>query len=114
MALFNPMLPHWSGPGFMTLSFLAAAYLDEITTRPPVVRMPIVLRVSASLVIIALAAALVLIKFYPGTPGSHDEVRYGDVDFTLDMYGWRQFSSEFQPWFEEQRKAGALPQDIKI
>ncbi len=114
MALFNPMLPHWSGPGFMTLSFLAAAWLDEKTVKPPVTRMPVVIRASASLVIVALAAALALIRFYPGTIGSHDKVRYGDGDFTLDMYGWRQFSNEFQAWFKEQQASGELSRDIKI
>lgn len=114
MSLFNSMLPHWSGPGFMTLSFLAAAWLDEITKGGSPFRTPVVLKASASLVIVALVAALLLIKFYPGTLGSHDKIKYGDGDFTLDMYGWRQFSSEFQPWFREQQKNGTLPADIKI
>ncbi|MDQ2753406.1 MAG: glycosyltransferase family 39 protein, partial [Bacteroidota bacterium] len=28
LSFFNPVLPHWSGPGFLSLSFIAAAYLD--------------------------------------------------------------------------------------
>jgi hypothetical protein len=114
LSLFNPMLPHWSGPGFMTLAFLAAAWLDEVTAKTPITRVPVVIKASGWLVVIALVAALGLIKFYPGTFGSHEKIRYGDGDFTLDMYGWRQFSNEFQPWFEEQRTQGALPADVKI
>ena len=113
MSLFNSMLPHWSGPGFMTMSFLAAAYLDE-RNRKSSFHLPVVLRASVSLITGALFLAILLIRFYPGTLGSHDKARYGDGDFTLDMYGWKQFSKDFQPWLEEQRQKHILPADIKI
>ena len=113
MSLFNSMLPHWSGPGFMTMSFLTAAYLDEKTGKN-LQRLPVILRTSISLISGALFLAILLIRFYPGTFGSHDQERYGDGDFTLDMYGWKQFSKDFEPWMEEQKKKHVLPPDVKI
>ncbi len=29
ISLFDSVLPHWSGPGFVTLTFIGAAYLDK-------------------------------------------------------------------------------------
>ena len=113
MSLFNSMLPHWSGPGFMTMGFLAAAYLDEITTKKSL-RLPLVLRGTSSLITVALFLAILLINFYPGTLGSHDQERYGDGDFTLDMYGWKEFEGDFKPWLEDQKQNHILPADIKI
>lgn len=114
MSLFNPMLPHWSGPGFMILTFLAAAYLDEKIPKPSASGLPLVMKVCVSLITVSLLVATLLIKFYPGTFGSHEKLRYGDGDFTLDMYGWKQFANDFKPWMEEQKRNKVLPQDIKI
>ena len=113
MSLFNSMLPHWSGPGFMTMSFLTAAYLDEKTGKNSQ-RLPVALRTSISLISAALFLAILLIGLYPGTFGSHDREHYGDGDFTLDMVGWKQFSKDFEPWMEEQKEKHVLPADIKI
>ena len=113
MSLFNPMLPHWSGPGFMTLAFLAAAYLDSMMN-DEVKLVPTVLRASATLVVVALVAAALLIRLYPGTIGNKDPERYGEDDFTLDMYGWRELAVDFKPWIEEQRLSRAISEDMNM
>ena len=122
MALFNPMLPHWSGPGFMILSFVAAAYMDEWMairygtdlTKPGATRLPLVLKSSIALLCAALVAATLMIRYYPGTIGSHEKNQYGDGDFTLDMYGWRQLGKEFKGWMDSEKQNHALPENIKI
>ncbi len=114
MSLFNSMLPHWSGPGFMTLGFLAAAWLDEQTRPTATNKLPAVMKISASLIVVAIVAATLLIKLYPGTFGSREQENFGDGDFTLDMYGWKQFSTQFKPWLKNQKTAGRLPENIRI
>ncbi len=114
MSLFNSMLPHWSGPGFLVLSFLAAAWLDEKSERKPTSKFPVVMKASLSLISVAALIAVLLINFYPGTLGSKNPERYGDGDFTLDMYGWEKFSTEFGPWLEGQKADLQLPSNIKI
>lgn len=113
MGLFNSVLPHWSGPGFLALAFLAAAYLDE-TMKNSSRKMPLALTLSVGLTTVALVLATLLIKFYPGTLGSTDRSRYGEGDFTLDMYGWRQLRREFKPWLEEQERSGVIGPGIKL
>jgi Dolichyl-phosphate-mannose-protein mannosyltransferase len=110
MALFNPVLPHWSGPGFMVLSFLTAAWLEE----KKLTILPKSLRASTILISCAVFLAILLINLYPGTIGSKDEHKYGDGDFTLDMYGWKNFAGEFDPWLKEQINSQQLSENIQI
>lgn len=114
MGMVNNILPHWSGPGFLVLAFLAAAYLDEKMVRDNGRRNPLALTISLSLTAVALFVASSVIKYYPGTIGSKDTVQYGEGDFTLDMYGWRQLANEFKPWVEEQERKRVLSSDLKI
>ncbi|MEJ0056571.1 MAG: hypothetical protein WDN75_13515 [Bacteroidota bacterium] len=97
----------------MVLIFLAAAYLDERSSTTSY-RLPGVVKASAYLITIAFVAAALLIEFYPGTLGYRDTQRYGEGDFTLDMYGWEQFAKEFNPWLEQQKKSLSLKENIKI
>ncbi len=114
LSLFNSMLPHWSGPGVLVLSFLAAAWLDEKSQKELTGKLPVVMKASLSLISVATLIAVLLINFYPGTVGSQEPKRYGDGDFTLDMYGWKKFSDEFGPWLEVQKADQELPAVIKI
>lgn len=109
MSLTSAMLPHWSGPAMMVLSFLAAAYLDEKKTADGDAHDPRVLRASAYTVGGLILLTLAVIQFYPGTFGSHRKNEFGDNDFTLDLNGWSSFSEEFRAWLVAEEKKGAIP-----
>lgn len=104
LALFNPVLPHWSGPGFVTLSFPAAAYLDKIITAGNT-RLPAVLKSSLALILVAVVGGTFLIQFYPGTLGSVNEKDYGSGDFTLDLSGWKNFELQYSAWLHQQKNS---------
>ncbi len=105
ISLFNPALPHWSGPGFVTLSFIAAAYLDEVI-KTASVKLPPVLKGSALLIIIVIVGGIAFIDYYPGTIGSPNKNTYGAGDFTLDMNGWRSFEKRYSIWLKRQSNSG--------
>jgi hypothetical protein len=110
ISLFNDVLPHWSGPGFLSLSFIAAAYVDSVKVES-LQKLPPVLRSSLALIVIVVVAGVSLIKFYPGTLSSKkDEI--GGGDFTLDLYGWRNFGKEFNNWLDQPEHSGY--RDMKI
>lgn len=109
MSLFSTMLPHWSGPGMMVLCFLAAAYLDEKASQSEPATEPRVLRITLYVVAGLLVVTLAIVKFYPGTLGSHHKKNFGADDFTLDLSGWGRFADEFTPWLTEQEKSGQIP-----
>lgn len=114
MALFNNMLPHWSGPGFMVLSFLAAGYIDERMVMSGSSKDPRVLTTSAFAVGALLILAVLVVQFYPGTFGSHNKRKFGDNDFTLDLNGWGRFSNDFGPWLKDQEKQGKIPANLPL
>lgn len=114
MSLSSAMLPHWSGPGVMILSFLAAAYLDEKKTLGETGQDPRVLQASAITVGALVILTLLLIQLYPGTFGSHRKNEFGENDFTLDLNGWSRFSSEFQTWLTEEERTGTIPQGLPL
>lgn len=113
MALFNPILPHWSGPGFLVLIFLSAAWLDG-ERKNESFDLPRSVKAGGTLILSAILLAALLINYYPGTLGSRERSRYGDGDFTLDMYGWRQFSNDFSSWLKDEKQTGRIPEDITI
>ena len=94
VSLFRPILPHWSGPGFVGCILLSSAYVDfKLDARQRLY--PRLLRTSALLMVIVILAGVTVINFYPGTLGNKMESKMGAGDFTLDMTGWKELSKEF-------------------
>ncbi|BAV08882.1 ArnT family glycosyltransferase [Filimonas lacunae] len=116
VSLFKSVLPHWSGPGFLTLLFVAAAWLDDKKAQEPVAsgRTPWLIKSSLILIAVVMLGGIAFIRLLPGTIGSKEEAQYGEDDFTLDLYGWRQFGADFIPWYQQQVQAGAFKADTKI
>jgi len=114
MALFNSMLPHWSGPGILVLSLLAAAFLDERLAVTPDAREPKVLRWSLFTVAGLAILTVLLVELYPGTLGKENKRRFGEDDFTLDLDGWSRFSSEFRSWLKEEEGHGRIPGGLSL
>jgi len=75
---------------------------------------PPVLKVSGVLIGTALVAAYMLIQYYPGTIGKQEVARYGEDDFTLDMYGWEKFEEDFTPWLTQQEAGDSIPVKVRF
>ena len=112
ISIFDTVLPHWSGPGFVTLSFTAAAYLDKKVSQDQF-SFPVILKSSVILIVAVIAAGLSILFFYPGTFGSKKINNYGSGDFTLDMSGWKNFQSEYISWIKQQPDSSGIKQ-LKI
>jgi len=91
VALFNPTLPHWSGPAFIPLMMLAGIYIDQKKLNWPVY----LLRYSVVLVFTILVALVVIVQKYPGNFGSQEKQNLGEYCPTLDLSGWKNFSVAF-------------------
>lgn len=87
---FRDTLPHWSGPGYVTLSVLASVYVSEKS------KLGKIAVYSCCFIALIAFAGVLLIRYYPGTLGSKDALLYGKGDFTLDMYDWSYFRDEFK------------------
>ena len=118
-ALFRQTLPHWSGPAFTALLLFAASYIYEKTKDLNVskakVLFPKIIRSSIFLLYGLLTLAWVLIQFYPGTIGNKEDIsKYGDMDFTLDMYGWKQIKTGFEEVVKNDVAQRSMPLDAPI
>jgi hypothetical protein len=91
VALFNPTLPHWSGPAFIPLIILAGIYIDQKKIHWHVY----LLRTSVALVFSILLALVIIVQKYPGNFGSQQSNNLGEYCPTLDLSGWKNFSVVF-------------------
>jgi hypothetical protein len=91
LSLTNPTLPHWSGPAYIPLFFVAALYLEQRSFKT----IPGFLKVAGTLLTIVLIAGIVLVRLSPVNFGSHDRENFGEYCPTLDLSGWKDFSMKF-------------------
>jgi len=106
LSLFRDTLPHWSGPAYVSLLPLAGVYLAFFTKEKS---FPAFIKSAAGLIIVAAAAGILLINFYPGTIGNKSSDILGDGDFTLDMSGWKDAGIKFQNIYLKDVKDSVMP-----
>ncbi len=90
-SLFRSTLPHWTGPAYLGLILIAAAYLSEPRGRRNGLRIvPIPVAVS-----LAFIMAIVVVGVGQINYGWIPLKRYKVHDVSLDMYGWKQLGARF-------------------
>jgi hypothetical protein len=117
-SLFRQTLPHWTAPAFTPLILIAAAYLDEKHNKIGVLeklKIPSLLKGSIVLLLISLSLAWCLINYFPGTIGKTSNIsKYGDTDFSLDMYGWEQIKEGFEAIWLDDIRTGQMAENSPI
>ncbi len=99
VSLLNPTLPHWSGPAYIPLFFIAAIYLEQAVKK----LYPFWIKAAGALVIVALAVGIALSRFSPINFGSQEKENFGEYCPTLDLSGWENFSIDFAKLVETDR-----------
>jgi 4-amino-4-deoxy-L-arabinose transferase-like glycosyltransferase len=112
-SLFRQTLPHWTGPAFTPLILIASVYLSQKTENrgkdDRQLLFPVAIKGSLYLLIVMMMAAWGLINYFPGTIGKKTTVsKYGDTDFTLDMYGWKQIKTGFEAIAQRDVETGSM------
>jgi len=105
VALFRQTLPHWSGPAYLGLMLIGAAFLADRVKE----KTHWVLKWALGLLsfIVVLGAAQI----------KYDVLHLNNkmpVDPTLDMYGWRQLNKKIRPVFEQDIAENKMPADAPI
>ena len=88
-SLFRKTLPHWSGPAYISLILIGAAYL---TRKDEAVQplFPKIIKASLIMTLIVIVLGFAQINY-----GIIDLKKYTGNDLTLDMYGWRKLNKPF-------------------
>jgi hypothetical protein len=103
-ALFRATLPHWTGPGYIALMLLAAAWLDErqrLSSRR--VMVPLWNKISLGLLLVIMATGFIQIRtgFIPFN-------RWHIGDPSMEMYGWKQLRHKFTPLYRDDIQQGRM------
>ena len=112
-SLTRQILPHWTAPSFVLLLVLVASYLsDKYEVKDGRLQMPKSILASLVVMLFVLILGVTEIKtgFIPLNFSERSKTvqRYGEGDFTLDMYGWRKIRPEFQSIREEMMEKGEM------
>lgn len=110
ISLTNATLPHWSGPAYIPLYFLAALYLEQKT----ISTIPRFIKVAAGVLILAMIAGIGLTRFSPVNFGSRDKKNYGEYCPTLDLSGWQDFSRSFAKLVQQDVATGRMKANSPI
>jgi len=114
VSLFRDTLPHWSGPGFIGLMLLAAAWAEGFLS-PTVHNLPRkLLAGSIGLILFVFTAGPILIRCYPGTMSSKPFPRTGTGDATLDITGWEQLLPAFEKLRNDEIASGKMARDAPM
>lgn len=104
VALFNPTLPHWSGPAYIPLFFGAAFWLSSRSKKI----IPSVMGWAGGLIVFFLAGAILLCRLAPFNLGSQEQKNYGEYCPTLDLSGWNDFGKRFAQLVHDDLVSGKM------
>ncbi len=115
-ALFRRTLPHWTGPAYLGLTLIAAVWLAEKTKRSGRnILFPGAIVAAAVLLLLTLSLGLTEIRYGIFTASREENPEnLGHNDFTLDMYGWRQFSDKFSALYRADVRSGNIDKDAPV
>jgi len=108
-SLFRKTLPHWTGPAYISLILIAAAYLSEKHQKLAPFQWPASLRYAIITIVLVLTLGFAQINY-----GLIDLKKYLGNDLTLDMYGWRKLKEPFGALKEKRESQQLIQKDAPI
>ena len=110
-SLTRPTLPHWNAPAYVLLTLLSAVYLRDKQSETEKLPKSIIAALSVLVITLVIGVAEIKTGFIPLDKHTDPE-QLGRDDFTLDMYGWRQFGKKFADFREQKIAEGVMkPED---
>jgi hypothetical protein len=110
ISLFNPTLPHWTGPGFIALIILAGVYWSEVATKT----IPKLIQWALGFLVVLVSGFIVLVHVFPFQLGSKSNENLGEYNPINDVTGWTQFSTEFKDLVENDINIGIMKDKAPI
>ena len=110
-SLTRPTLPHWSGPAYVMLIPMSAAWLSTVEYRKA--RRTMAAALGILVLTLVVGSAEIKTGFVP--LDHHTEpTKLGRSDITLDVYGWRQASEKFAEVYRQEVAKGTMRPDDAI
>ena len=102
ISLFNPTLPHWTGPGFIALFLLAGVYWSETSKK----LIPNLIQWALGFFVVLVIGFIGLVHVFPIQLGSKSPDNLGEYNPINDVTGWNQFSVEFKTLVQQDTSRG--------
>lgn len=116
-SVFRSTLPHWTGPAFISVTILAAAYWAERmeATQSEIKYLPLRLVLPNYFLAFLLVVTFYIINHSPFQFGKKSEINnFGEYDFTQDMYGYDQVHEAFSQISLREEKAGRMTMNAGV
>jgi 4-amino-4-deoxy-L-arabinose transferase-like glycosyltransferase len=110
LSLFRGTLPHWSGPGYMTLIPVSALWIrTKQSEKGRIFPGWIIASMSILVIIIGVSIAQITTGFIRLWPAQETNESLGKRDLSLEVFGWEQLAGKF----DSIAKAHEQPGDMK-
>ena len=110
ISLFNPTLPHWTGPGFIALFLISGIYWSEQST--PL--FPKLIQWALGFLVVLVFGFIGLVHVFPLQLGSKSNENLGEYNPINDVTGWKQFSADFKQLVAQDNKEGMMNEKSPI
>jgi hypothetical protein len=115
LSLFNPTLPHWTGPGYIALFIVAGVYWsDYLQNKKSLSALPTILKYATGLLSILIIGVLLFIYVFPKQIGSTKMENLGEYNPINDLTGWEQFTNRFTTLVEKDKSSGKMKPNTPI
>ena len=109
-SLFNPTLPHWTGPAYIGFILIAASFLREKNRKKTLsVLIPGPIRIALLLTVFLVVAGMGQINF-----GWISFERFKSDDISTQLYGWRQLGEKFSAVVQKDTDCGVMPEGSPV
>ena len=115
LSMFRSTLPHWSGPGYMTLIILAALWIRNGMTSN-VVAFPgkIITSLTAMLLIVTVSMVQIRTGFIRLEDPEKTVKKNRIADYSLELFGWRQLGEKFKALAEHYESVGSIDRQAPL
>ena len=110
ISLFNPTLPHWTGPGFIGLFLIAGVYWSEVSNKI----VPRLIQWAMGFFSLLVIGFVLLVHIFPIQLGAKTPENLGEYNPINDVTGWTEFSAKFKTLAELDVKSHRMQDKAPI
>lgn len=115
LSLFNPTLPHWTGPAYIALFLLSGVYWSAyLQNKNSAHFIPVILKSALGLLCALILGVLLFIYQFPKQIGSTKNENLGEYNPINDLTGWESFTNSFANIVQRDKQNGSMPTGAPI
>jgi 4-amino-4-deoxy-L-arabinose transferase-like glycosyltransferase len=110
ISLFNPTLPHWTGPAYISLFLIAGVYWSSYSRKV----IPGLMKGGIAFIGLLLFSFMLLVFVFPRQLGSKNVENLGEYNPINDVTGWKYFSTHFDSLYVREQKDSVMSKGAPI